>query len=185
MRRTPEGSLLNRKKKGKGLLPGWSGHNWGFSIDIDYGWVMKQYGFKDKVELDLWMASHGWYCHNILGETRSFEAWHYNYFGPEAEHYLSFRTNRKGTWSNSVSKKIEEYYGHWWQRADVETVQTALKALGMYGGDIDGVAGELLEQSVKAFQRAWMLTVDGKAGPMTKRTLMLVSSELVLMDEPC
>jgi len=84
MLRTPEGSLQNRRrKKGRGLRPGWSGHNFGFSIDIDVGWMLKTYKW-DKVQLDAWMASHGWYCHNPPGTKRGFEAWHYNYFGNEA-----------------------------------------------------------------------------------------------------
>ena len=185
MLRTPEGSLLNRQRKGRGLRPGWSGHNYGFSIDIDYGWIMK-HNKLTKVELDEWMAAHGWYCHNIPGSTRSSEAWHYNYFGEEAEHYLSFRKdNRTSTWAKPVSQKIHEYYGHWWGKADVVTVQTALKKLGFYNGDFDGVPGELYDQAVRAFQRAWMLDVDGIAGAMTKRTIMLVSAERILVDAAC
>jgi hypothetical protein len=185
MLRTPEGSLANRKKKGKGLRPGWSGHNFGFSIDISYGWVMREYGMT-KIELDEWMASHGWYCHNIPGETRDYEAWHYNYFGEEAEHFLSYRKDdRKSTWKLPVSYKIIEYYGHWWKNADAITVQTALRRLRFYQGDIDGILGEQSDEAIRAFQRAWMLDVDGIAGPMTKRTLMLVSADKVLVSTAC
>lgn len=184
MLRTPEGSLLNRRRKGRGLRPGWSGHNYGFSIDIDYGWIMKENGLS-KVELDEWMASYGWYCHNIPGETRSYEAWHYNYLDDEVEYYLSFRTQSKRTWSKPISTKIEDYYGHWWKKADTKTVQTALKSLKMYNGDIDGDYGDLLKEAVYVFQRAWDLDVDGAAGPQTKRTLMLVSAEKFLVDKPC
>lgn len=185
MLRTPEGSLLNRQRKGKGLRPGWSGHNWGFSIDISYGWVMRQHGFT-KIELDAWMASHGWYCHNIPGETRDYEAWHYNYLGEEAEHFLSYRKDsKKSTWKLPVSYKIIKYYGHWWKNADAITVQSALKKLKLYRGDIDGILGDLSDQAIRAFQRAWMLDVDGIAGPMTARTLLLVSANRILVDTPC
>lgn len=185
MLRTPEGSLANRRRKGRGLRPGWSGHNYGFSIDINVSWMLKNHDM-NKVELDAWMASFGWHCHNIPGETRSYEAWHYNYFGPEAEHYLSFRTGSKSrTWSKPVSQKIEEYYGHWWGRADETTVQMALNSLGLYNGDFDGDAGPLTKTAVESFQKAWDLPVDGVAGPMTKRTLMLVSADRVLVDEVC
>lgn len=184
MLRTAEGSLLNRRRKGRGLRPGWSGHNYGFSIDIDYGWIMVESGLS-KVELDEWMAGHGWYCHNVPGETRRYEAWHYNYFGSEAEHYLSFRTKSKRTWATPVSTKIEDYYGHWWKNAGTKTIQTALKSLKMYNGDIDGDYGELLKEAVYIFQRAWDLSEDGVVGPMTGRTLMLVSAEKILVDTPC
>jgi len=185
MLRTPEGSLSNRRRKGKGLRPGWSGHNYGFSIDIVVGWMLKTHGI-NKMELDQWMASHGWYCHNIPGETRSYEAWHYNYFGEEAEHYLSFREDSsKRTWSSPISQKIEEYYGHWWQRTDIVSVQRALKNLKFYEGGLDVYATSPTKTALRSFQKEWDLAVDGIAGPNTLRTLMLVSAEKVLVDEVC
>jgi len=186
MLRTAEGSLLaRRRKKGRGLRPGYSGHNFGFSIDIDYGWMMRTHKMT-KRQLDAWMASHGWYCHNAPGEKRDYEAWHFNYFGAEAEHYLSFRSDtNKRTWSNPVSQKINEYFGPWWENADDSTVQTALRALKMYSGDIDGKAGPLTKEAIKVFQRAWDLTADGAAGPKTKRPLMLVSAEIIIVHAVC
>jgi hypothetical protein len=186
MLRTPEGSLLNRKNKGSGLRPGWSGHNFGFSIDIETGWMYKTHGFKSKLELDEWMMSFGWWCHNPPGDTRDWEAWHYNYFGPEAEHFLSYRDEGKAsTWMLPVAYKISEYYGHWWKQASNETVQLALQAASLYQGDIDGKLGPLSEQAIRAFQRAWLLDEDGVAGPITKRTLMLSTAEKVLVNAPC
>lgn len=187
MLRTPEGSLKNRQaNNGKGLRPGWSGHNYGFSIDIDVSWNIKNHGFKNKIDLDLWMQSHGWYCHNILGETRSYESWHYNYFGEDAEYYLSFRDDKKSsTWSRCVAQKIDDYYGHWWETADMFLVQRCLKTLNLYKGPVNGEVDAATTSAIKEFQSKWDLEADGKAGPMTKRTLLLVSSEVVLMDEPC
>jgi len=186
MLRTPEGSLVAVQQGKAALRPGWSGHNYGFSIDIDVDWMIKTHRFKDKVTLDLWMATHGWYCHNILGSTISSESWHYNYFGEEAEHFISYRKDTsKVTWSYPVAYKIVEYYGHWWVNADAVTVQAALQRLGLYRGDLDGVLGTLSGEAIKAFQRAWLLDVDGIAGPRTKRTLMLVSAERMLTRTSC
>jgi len=49
----------------------------------------------------------------------------------------------------------------------VRTLQTRLKALGYYTGNIDGDFGDSTEQAVKEFQRQNGLTADGKAGSET------------------
>lgn len=50
---------------------------------------------------------------------------------------------------------------------DVRTVQRKLKELGFYKGSVDGDFGEGTEAAVKAFQKQYGLTVDGKVGPNT------------------
>lgn len=49
----------------------------------------------------------------------------------------------------------------------VKDIQTKLKALGIYSGNITGNAGNLTVQAIKDFQRKYGLTVDGVAGPQT------------------
>jgi lysozyme family protein len=53
----------------------------------------------------------------------------------------------------------------------VAGLQTALRARGLYQGTIDGIAGPLTAQAVRAFQRQRGLRVDGVAGPQTRRAL--------------
>ena len=53
------------------------------------------------------------------------------------------------------------------QGDDVRTVQRKLKSLGFYKGSIDGDFGAATETAVKAFQKQYGLTVDGKVGPAT------------------
>ena len=53
----------------------------------------------------------------------------------------------------------------------VTKMQTELKKLGYYTGNVDGVYGEGTESAVRAFQRANGLNVDGSAGPATLRLL--------------
>ena len=53
----------------------------------------------------------------------------------------------------------------------VKQMQTALKNLGYYGGQITGNFGSLTCEAVKAFQRANKLTADGIAGPSTLNKL--------------
>ena len=50
-------------------------------------------------------------------------------------------------------------------------LQVALREHGFYRGSIDGIAGPMTAQAVRAFQRKAHITVDGIAGPQTRRAL--------------
>lgn len=50
---------------------------------------------------------------------------------------------------------------------DVRAIQAALKSRGFYTGQVDGIAGKLTREAVKAFQKKNGLRVDGIAGPVT------------------
>ncbi|MBQ4074504.1 MAG: peptidoglycan-binding protein [Clostridia bacterium] len=53
----------------------------------------------------------------------------------------------------------------------VRALQTRLKALGYYKGNVDGDYGSGTVEAVKSFQRAHSLSVDGSAGSSTLNTL--------------
>lgn len=55
--------------------------------------------------------------------------------------------------------------------ADVGTMQTMLKAIGIYTGSVDNSFGPLTDTAVRAFQKAYNLTIDGSYGPLTKAKL--------------
>ena len=55
--------------------------------------------------------------------------------------------------------------------ASVRTLQQQLKTAGFNPGGADGVFGERTDESVRAFQTARGLEVDGKVGPQTLRAL--------------
>jgi murein DD-endopeptidase MepM/ murein hydrolase activator NlpD len=55
--------------------------------------------------------------------------------------------------------------------ANTAALQVALKALHLYHGGIDGIAGPGTKRAVRAFQRRHKLSVDGVAGPHTRRAL--------------
>ncbi|MBQ6959598.1 MAG: peptidoglycan-binding protein [Clostridia bacterium] len=57
------------------------------------------------------------------------------------------------------------------QGQDVRNLQSKLKALGFYKGTVDGDFGEATEKAVKAFQKQYGLTVDGKVGSATMAKL--------------
>jgi hypothetical protein len=50
-------------------------------------------------------------------------------------------------------------------------LQVALREKGFYRGPIDGVAGPMTAQAVRAFQRKARIAVDGIPGPQTRRAL--------------
>src|SRR5215210_2913350 len=55
--------------------------------------------------------------------------------------------------------------------ADTAALQVALRAKGLYGGSVDGVAGPATRAAVRALQARRGLAVDGIAGPRTRRAL--------------
>ena len=70
---------------------------------------------------------------------------------------------RKASAANSDTTYIRENSSG----ATVTKVQTELKALGYYSGQITGNAGEKTVAAIKSFQRKNGLTADGIAGPQT------------------
>ncbi len=56
-------------------------------------------------------------------------------------------------------------------RGDVAALQVALRATGLYAGDVDGLAGPLTARAVRRFQRRAGLVADGVAGPRTRAAL--------------
>ena len=55
--------------------------------------------------------------------------------------------------------------------ANTAALQVALRATGLYGGTVDGVAGPGTRAGVRALQARRGLAVDGIAGPQTRRAL--------------
>jgi murein DD-endopeptidase MepM/ murein hydrolase activator NlpD len=53
----------------------------------------------------------------------------------------------------------------------VAALQTALRAQGLYQGDVDGIAGPATRSAVRRLQARRGLVVDGIAGPRTRRAL--------------
>jgi murein DD-endopeptidase MepM/ murein hydrolase activator NlpD len=54
---------------------------------------------------------------------------------------------------------------------DVAALQVALRARGLYAGDVDGIAGPQTNAAVRRLQARRGLVVDGIAGPATRRAL--------------
>jgi peptidoglycan hydrolase-like protein with peptidoglycan-binding domain len=55
--------------------------------------------------------------------------------------------------------------------SDVAALQVALRAKGVYAGDIDGIAGPQTRRAVRVLQRRARVGVDGVVGPRTRSAL--------------
>jgi hypothetical protein len=173
--RSAEVSLAARASKQGVQPPGFSGHNYGFSVDLDIDGILKAKKWT-YAQLTAVMENHGWYCHRRDGQYGKSECWHFNYFGPLPERFLKAIDPKKAsTWSAGVEKRIVEVYGEDFELKPT-TIQYSLKQLKMYVGAVDGQMGPITTAAIKAFQRAWGLTPDGQAGPKTQRTLAFVAA---------
>lgn len=168
MFRSAEASLRAIRTKAGSARPGYSGHNYGLSIDLDVRRTLKSLGMRRKMDLDEWMQDRGWYCHR-RDHRRALEDWHYNYGIAHLIHVADRRT------SPALNRRILELYGDYLELNSYE-VQRHLAGLMLYHGAIDGIHGPITQEAVRAFQRAWGLAEDGIAGRVTQRTLAYVTS---------
>jgi hypothetical protein len=170
MFRSPESSL-SAVRSGRGAKPpGFSGHNFGLSFDIDVLPSIRRGGFADKRQLDIWLAGLGWFCHrrdHQITELRG-ESHHFNFLGPG----VRLRTTSPA----ALEEKIIQLYGKELTLSPKE-LQAALAKMRFYGGAIDGKIGPLTKEATKAFQRAWGMRETGTADARVQRTLAYVSAE--------
>ncbi len=59
----------------------------------------------------------------------------------------------------------------------ISEIQTALQAVGLYQGNVDGKMGPMTQQAVVQFQEANQLEADGKVGPRTWALLQSYASK--------
>lgn len=180
MFRSPEASL-NAVKSGRGAkMPGYSGHNYGFSIDIAVTTTMKNLftnkfiATSTKEALDNWMELHGWFCHRV-DHQREHEEWHYNFFGP------GMIINQVKTTAGVLEQHIQDVYGKSLLVAPNGGnyfLQTALQKLKLYGGAIDGIIGPRTKTALQLFQKTWDLPQTGKLDKKTERTLAYVTADI-------
>jgi hypothetical protein len=175
MFRTPESSLQAMQQKSGVQPPGFSGHNFGFSIDVAVDACLKSFAM-NKVQFDQMMESHGWFCHR-KDHQRGMEDWHFNHFGlgDAAKPYVEACRLSTVT-SAGVEAKIKAVYGRNFTLT-IEELQAELAKLKMYGGTVDGDFGPRSQQAVLVFERAWKLPEDGSPDPKMMRTLATVAAD--------
>lgn len=171
--RSPESSL-EAVRAGRGAAaPGYSGHNYGLSIDLDVAASMRRSKCKTKAELDTMMVAAGFYCHRrdhkitpLKGESH-----HYNFLGIGTVIAPRFTTT-----SGYLEAAIQKMYGEDLV-LDARDAQAALKRLKLYSGEVDGLFGRLSKEALRAFQRTWRLPDTGLLDKKTQRTLAYVACE--------
>jgi hypothetical protein len=173
MWRSAESSLQARREKRGVQPPGHSGHNFGFSIDLDVDWMLSRYRWS-KEQLDLYMNQNGWFCYR-RDHLRDAESWHFNFFGADSAKYMAVGAG-SGSTAAALEQKIQDFYGAAFQLTPTQ-VQTALQALKLYTGAIDGAVGPLSAEAIRAFQRTWELPPSGTADPDTQRLMAFVTAD--------
>lgn len=165
-RKYPKGRLPRRGV----AKPAFSAHNYGLAIDVAVDRTLQNLQVSKSV-LDMMLADSGWYCHR-RDSKRGSEDWHYNYLGK----IPGLLPKEKRT-SSAIERHIHARYSRAWKLGP-HSVQACLRVCGLYDGDLDGKIGPLSTSAIKAFQRAWRLSADGKAGPTTCRVLWYRAAEL-------
>ncbi len=168
----------NKKKRGRytGLLPGSSGHGFGFCKDHAVSANLQRLSAflgerVDKEDYDLIWRGYGWWCHRDGPDggdhRRDREEFHFNYFGDDPERWLDHSGRRT---SGGLEAKLNYAYGPF--TLDRDGVEEHLIHLG----HLDAMEGR--PDAIRAFQEDWTLPVDGIAGPQTQRVLCYVGAEL-------
>lgn len=174
-------SSLEAVRRGRGALPpGYSGHNYGFSIDIAIIESMHRAGFATKADFDAYMNRKGWFCHR-MDHRNGHEAWHYNYLGDgytDADGTCNSARRRfalnGGNTNGHLQSKIRRIYG---KQMALTTIgaQVALAEMRLYKGAIDGIFGSRSQEALRMFQRSIDLKATGKLDARTMRTLAFVT----------
>lgn len=168
--RNAEGSLRARRAKSGVQPPGYSGHNYGLSLDLDVTATLRLRKWR-YVELIDVMRAHGWYCHRLDLDSSASESWHWNYFGLRAGERLKLADrDRRATWSAPAEAEIMDRYGSQFAMQP----QQIRDALALRGYRVDAGMGA----AIKRFQHDWDLMPDGIAGPRTQRTLATATAKL-------
>ncbi len=160
--RSPASSEAAYLRKNGIQRPGYSGHNYGISVDLAVDETIKASGFKTYADLIVHMEKFGWTPYqgvkSDLGDyKRGSEDWHFNFIGEHAKdpndsnHYLSGSAQVEN-WINS----------NFTFESEISEIQQMLKDLKFYQGNCDGVIGPISKSAISKFIAAWVPTKPGK-----------------------
>jgi len=168
--RSMEAQRLAYKTKAGTQKPGYSAHQFGLAIDIDWRRCLidKLGGVKSKLELDSLLLTYNFQCYRGDGKDAR-EAWHY-----------TFSADDPG--SKAVERVI--YSRRWHQfKPDHHAVQRILASMRMYHGEIDGLIGPLSREAISIFQQAWGIKPSGQLDDVTLRVLAVAGAEIEIVKE--
>jgi hypothetical protein len=173
--RDPISHLVAKRLKADNLLPGYCGHGFGLSLDLDVKAVLEEKKISYEVLLHI-MRKRGWYCHRRDGNQNGPLFDHFNFLGELADLYLAKCTLDPMTWHRAIEERIYERYGKEFQ-LDVPAVQRLLGKIGMYRGELSSHFDLYTREAILAFQRAWDLTETGNVDATFCRALVFVSAD--------
>lgn len=94
--------------------------------------------------------------------------------GGQGNYWLATSANQPYQYLRSFLPVIKPMTGNWENMYETEIAQRALSVLGYYNGKIDGKYGKASSAAVLKFQYMYDLSMDGKLGPKTFKTLFRV-----------
>lgn len=172
--RSPAASAIAYKMKTGVAKPGYSGHNYGVSIDFDIDRIMKANSM-DYPTVCRSLIAFGWTPFQGVnppgGFARGKEDWHFNFIGD----HISSGAAQINDWIASNIKFETE----------ITSLQKMLRNLKFYHGEIDGQAGPLMNEAIKKFKQAWIpakllsLGVNDLLDDLTIRTINIVACNVV------
>lgn len=165
-------SLAAVKAKRGSQPPGYSGHNFGLAFDIAVDQVMKEKRWTyDRMCAAL--EEHGFYGYR-QDRSRGPEDWHFNFVGTHSKEILR-RTSARNLWQTAAEECIRVHYPSITPMGAVD-IQTALKKLRLYPGDIDGSLGPLSYTAINLFNQQWGIGQNA-IGERFQRTLAFVAAD--------
>lgn len=169
-------SLVTRRTRRSTLLPGYSSHNYGFGIDLDVKTILgeKKIRYEDLLYL---LKKRGWVCHRRDGVEHAVNSDHFNFLGVTPGEYLVKCTMDPITWDYPAEDRIFDKYKTDFQLPTV-AVQSLLKKIGFYMGEMSGSVDLYTREAVMAFQRAWDMIENGFIDANLCRVLAFVTADL-------
>jgi len=168
MFRTFKASMLARKRKpGLVAFPGYSGHNFGISIDLAIEPCLEALSeMHDLVPPEPALSDLRWVLRRYNWTPIRSEPWHFNH-SEGLSHALPWINETYGAHFNLTTWEIE----------------AALFELGYNTYPIDGILDGKDTQEIRRFQRESGLQPDGIAGRKTQRLLSCLCAEIEVVEE--
>jgi hypothetical protein len=175
--RSPASSAEAYARKTGVAKPGYSGHNYGISVDFDIDQMLK---INHMTYDQLCRFLEQYNCWQFQGRKptsekykRGKEDWHFNII---PENYSNLKGSAMAsTWIENNIKFDSSITG----------IQQMLKSLKFYQGAIDGLSGPLMREAIKKFKKAWLPSTfwtTSDLDALTIRTINIVSCEVVDID---
>ena len=169
-------TLLDKRLNKPVLLPGYNGHNYGISIDLDLKETLLG-KFKTYKELCLFLEKHNWFCHRRDKEEKAPGLEHFNFLGQYAQGHLVSCTMDPATWPKAAEEVIWETYKEDFNLSPL-SIQQLLAKVGIYKPPFTESLDAYTREAILTFQKAWGLTPNGFLDQTFCRVLSFVSADV-------